>query len=81
MFNLSNIIPVDSNYSFMKFRKMMLIISSFLMIFSIFFKTFKPNGSHAYIPEVVCLIIDVLIINLCDIKVASEGVSFLVFKK
>ena len=35
MFNLSNIIPVDSNYSFMKFRKMMLIISAFFMVLSI----------------------------------------------
>ena len=35
MFSLNKIIPVNSNYSFMKIRKMMLIISSFLMIFSI----------------------------------------------
>ena len=35
MFRVNKIIPVNSNYSFMKIRKMMLIISSFLMIFSI----------------------------------------------
>ena len=35
MFNLNKIIPRNSDYSFMKFRKIMLIISLFLTIFSI----------------------------------------------
>ena len=35
MFNLNKIIPRNSNYSFMKFRKIMFIISLFLTIFSI----------------------------------------------
>ena len=41
MFKLSKIIPTDTNYSFMKLRKMMLTISTFFIIFSILLLFFK----------------------------------------
>ena len=41
MFGLNKIIPVNSNYSFMKFKNKMLILSSFFMIISIFLLTIK----------------------------------------
>ena len=41
MFSLQKFIPIDSNYSFMSLRKVMLILSSFLIIISIFLLIFK----------------------------------------
>ena len=41
MFSLSKIIPVNSNYSFMNFRKKMLFLSLFFIIGSIMLLTFK----------------------------------------
>ena len=41
MFNLEKIIPIDSNFSFMKFRKIMFIISSIFIIIFIFLLFFK----------------------------------------
>ena len=49
---------------------------SSLTIFSIFFKTLRPNGSQEYIPALDCLIIPARNISLCEIISASLGVSF-----
>ena len=41
MFGINKIIPTNSNYSFMNFRKIMLMISSVLIIFSILLLSIK----------------------------------------
>ena len=41
MFRLNKIIPTNSSYQFMSIRKMMLYISSFLVIISLFLLIFK----------------------------------------
>jgi len=41
MFGLNNLLPSNSNYQFMKFRKNFIILSIFLLILSVILLSFK----------------------------------------